>query len=220
MSFENIKANFSKIWKDAVWSKVISTGIIALIALTWAKITNHTWAEIYGFIISALSFKLPVYLFLSVIGLYFIVKLFKKRKDPLWDEQIGNYTFKDLYNILLTETFPVKTVGMQMSGMPAPTDSLLFLFRIYYTYLNKGIDFEDNINDGSYLYSVLAPRLVGYGLVEVYQKPLSDLPDQMETAYKTSELGHKFHASLEKVRLPEKIKEYKEKMKDDSRKLS
>lgn len=217
MNFKSIKEGFLNIWKDPVWSKVISAGIIALIAVIWAKITNHTWAEIYDFVLSVLSFKLPVYLFLSTIALYFIVKLciklFKKRKDPLWDEQMGNYTFKELYNILLTETFPVTTMRMQMSGMSALTDDLLILFRIYYTYLNKGVDFDDNIDDGSYLYSVLAPRLVGYGLVEAYQKPLNDLPDQTEVAYKTSELGHKFHASLEKVILPEKIKEYKEKMK-------
>ena len=100
-----------------------------------------------------------------------------------------------------------------MSGRPAPTDDLLMLFRMYYTYLNKGIDFDDNIQDGGYLYSVLAPKLVGYGLVEAYDKPLRDLPDQKKVAYKTSELGHRFHASLEKVILPDKIKAYKEKMK-------
>jgi hypothetical protein len=216
MNFKNIKEGFLKIWKDPVWSKVISAGIIALIAVIWAKITNHSWAEIYEFIIKVLSFQLPVYIFLSVIGLYFIVKLciklFKKRKDPLWDEQMGNYTFKELYNILITETFPVTTMGMQMSGRAAPNDDLLMLFRMYYTYLNKGIDFDDNIQDGGYLYGVLAPKLVGYGLVEAFEKPLRDLPDQTEVAYKTSELGHRFHASLEKVILPEKIKEYKEKM--------
>lgn len=218
MNFKSINEGFFKIWKDPVWSKVISAGIIALIVLVWAKITNHTWEEICGFVLAVLSFKLPVYLFLSVIGLYFIVKLcvklFKKKKDPLWDEQMGNYTFKELYNILITETFPVETMRMQMSGMPAPKDDLLILFRFYYTYLNKGVDFDDNIQDGSYLYSALAPKLVGYGLVEAYQKPLNDLPGQTKVAYKTSELGHKFHASLDKVILPQKIKDYKARMKD------
>lgn len=102
---------------------------------------------------------------------------------------------------------------MQLSGMSAPTDDLLMLFRLYYTYLNKGVDFDDNIDDGSYLYSILAPRLVGFGLVDAYQKPLNDLPDRTEVAYKTSELGHKFHASLDKVILAKKIKELKAKKK-------
>jgi hypothetical protein len=126
---------------------------------------------------------------------------------------MGNYTFKELYNILLTQTLPVATIGMNMSRMPAPTDDLLTLFRIYYTYLNKGVDFDDNLDDGNYLYSVLAPRLVGFGLVETYQNPLNNLPDETEIAYKTSELGHRFHASIDKIILAEKMKELKSKKK-------
>jgi hypothetical protein len=215
---KKFRGEFLKIWKDPVWSKVISAGAIALIVISRAKFTNHSWKEIYDFVLSVLSFKLPIYLFLSIVALYFIIKacirLFMQRKDPLWDGQMGNYTFKELYNILLTETFPVTTMSMKISGTPAPTYNLLLLFRTYYTYLNKGIDFDNNIHDGGYLYNALAPRLVGFGLVEAYQKPLNDLPDSTEVAYKTSELGYRFHASLEKVTLPEKIKELKVKMKN------
>jgi hypothetical protein len=212
MNFESVKAGFFKFWQDPVWSKVISAGIIAIIAIIWAKITNHTWTEIYNFVLSILSFNLPVYLFLSVIAFYFIVKtfikLFKKKKDPIWDEQMGNYTFKELYNILIAETFPIRTVGMKLSGMDAPSDNLLILFKVYYIYLNKGVDFDTNINDWGYLYNVLAPKLLGYGLVDAYQKPINNLPDETEVAYKTSDLGHKFYAYLEKAILPEKMKEF------------
>lgn len=107
---KKLKEGALKIWKDPVWSKVISTGIIAFIAIAWAKITNHSWKEIYDLLLGMLSFKFPVYLFLLIVASYFIVKLcirlFRKQKDPLWDEHIGNYTFKELHNILLTETFP------------------------------------------------------------------------------------------------------------------
>ena len=215
--FQKIKEGFLKIWKDPVWSKVISAGIIVLIAISWAKITNYSWKEMYDFVINVLSFKLSIYVFLSLVAFYFIVKvcirLFRKWKDPFWDEQMGNYTFKELYNILLTETLPVTTTKMEWSAMPPPPDDLLTLFRVYYSYLNKGVDFDDNLDDGSYLYSVFAPRMVGFGLVDVYQKPLNDLPDRTEVAYKTSELGHKFHASIDKVILAEKIKELKSKKK-------
>lgn len=37
MNFKSIKEGTLKIWKDPVWSKVISAGIIALIAVGWAK---------------------------------------------------------------------------------------------------------------------------------------------------------------------------------------
>jgi len=217
VKFRKLKKGILKIWKDSVLSNVIAVGIVTLIGISWAKITNHSWKEIYDFILNVLSFEVPIYLFLSFVGIYFIVKvffrLFRKRKNPIWDAQMGNYTFKELHNVLLTETFPVTTMRMQMSGMPAPTDNLLFLFQTYYTYLNKGIDFDDKIDDRGYLYNVLAPRLVGFGLVETYQKPLNDLPNRTEVAYKTSELGHAFHAALDKAYLPEKIKELKAKMK-------
>ena len=170
-----IKKAVLKIWKDPVLSKVIATGLLGLIAIGWAKLTNHSWNEIYLWLLVSLKYKLPVFIFLSIIGLYFVFKLsinlFRKEKDEFWDAQMGNYTFKELYNILITETFPVQNVGMKMSLRPAPTDDLLTLFRIYYTFLNKGVGIEDNLKDGGYLYSALAPRLVGFGLVEPYQKP-------------------------------------------------
>ena len=212
-----IKEKFLRIWKDPVWSIVIATGILALIALAWAKITNHSWKQIYSLIIELLSFKLPLFVFLSIIALYFIAKkciqLFKNKKDKFWDEQMGNYTFKELYNILLTETMPVRTKGMEMFGHVAPTDNLLFLFRLYYISLNTGFGIEDNIDDGGFLYGVFAPRMVGFGLVEEYQKPNNNLPDVSDTAFKTSELGHKFHSSLDKLLLADKLKELKRKKK-------
>ena len=213
-----IKATFLKIWRDPVWSKVISGVILIGTPIVWAKITNHTWKEIYDFLIMILSFKLPLFVFLSVIALYFIVKkgiqIFKNKKDPFWDEQIGNYTFKELHNILLTESMPVRTKGMEMFGRDAPTVNLLFLFQVYYSVLNSGFGFGDNIDDGGYLYGVFAPRMIGFGLVEEYQKPNDDLPDRTDVAYKTSALGHKFHASLDKLILAEKLKELKEKKKN------
>ncbi len=208
-----IKNTFSKIWNNPVWSNVIAAIIFAAVALSWAKITNHSWQDIYNFMITSLTFKLPVYIFLSAVGFYFIIKknfqVFQKRKNPLWDEQIGNYIFKDLYNILLTETFPVRTIGMQMTGHFPPTDNFLTLFRVYYIALNKGFGIEDNIEDGGYLYSVFAPRMVGYGLVDVYQKPDNNLPGVTDAAYKTSELGHGFHSSLDKIILADKLKQHK-----------
>ena len=211
------KEIFLTIWKDPVWSKVISVGILGLIALVGAKLTHHSWNEIYLFIIAVLSFKVPLYVVLSTIALILailmIVRFFKNRRDPFWDQPIGNYTFKELYNILLTQTMPVATTGMKISGQPAPPDNLLHLFRVYYTFLNKGMGIEDNIQDGGYLYSVFAPRMVGFGLVEIYDKPDNNLPDVTDPAYRTSPLGHKFHAALDKLILANDLKELKKKKK-------
>ncbi len=211
------KEIFFKIWKDPVWSKVISGIILVGVPILWAKITHHSWEEIYGYIITILTFNFPLYAYLSAVALFFIVRFsiqwFKRKRDPFWDEQIGNYTFKELYNILLTETLPVRTQGMEWFGRDAPNDSLLFTFQVYYSTLNTGFGPDDDIQDGGYLYGVFAPRMVGFGLVDEYQKPYFDLPDKTGTAFKTSALGHKFHASLDKLILADKLKEYKAKKK-------
>ena len=208
-----IKNTFFKIWNDNVWSNLIAAIIFAAVALTWAKITNHSWGDIYNFSVTILTFKLPIYFFLSLTGFYFIIKkciqFFKKHKDPLWDEQMGNYTFKQLYNIMLTEKMPIQTQGMKMSGHGPLTDDFLLLFRVYYTLLNSGVGLDQSMKDGGYLYNYFAPRMVGFGLVEGYQKPDDNLPGVSDIAYKTSELGHKFHSSLDKIILAEKLKQHK-----------
>lgn len=190
-----------KIWKDPVWSKVISAGIILLIATIWTKYSNYSSQQVYDFFILLLTYKLPIYVFLSIIGLYFLIKLlirlFKKKIDPIWDEQVGNYKFKELYHILSNQNFPVGTVGMNWSGQKPPEDDLLTMFLTFITFFNRGLKLEDNLDDGGYLYGVLAPKLVGYGLLDKIETKNLQI-DVMDINYQTSEVGHKFYALLEK----------------------
>jgi hypothetical protein len=54
-----------------------------------------------------LSFKFPLFVTLSAIAIILsvlkIIQFFRTRKDAFWDQPMGNYTFKELYNILLTQ---------------------------------------------------------------------------------------------------------------------
>lgn len=190
------------IWKDPVWSKLISTGLILLIATIWTSYSNYSVKDIYDFIIRGLTYKTPVYVFLSLIGAYFviklIIKLFKKKTDPIWDEQVGNYKFKELYDILANQNYPVGTVGMRYSGRKPPQEDLLTLFHTYLPILNKGIDLGSDLDDGGYLYGVLAPRLVGYGLEKKLESKNLKV-NVMDIKYETSEVGQKFFALLEKT---------------------
>ena len=192
----------TKIWKDSVWSRIISTGLILLITSIWTNYSGYNIKDIYNFIINGLTFRIPIYFFLSITGLYFltklIVKLFRKKADPIWDEQIGNYSFKELYEILLNQNYEVGTNGMGYSGRKPPKDNLLTLFHNYSPLLNRGIDLDDNIDDGGYLYGILAPKLVGYGLVKKLESKNLEI-DVMDLKYETSENGHKFFALLEKT---------------------
>jgi hypothetical protein len=190
-----------KIWKDPVWSKVISAGIILFIATIWTKYSNYSSQQVYDFLISTLTYKLPIFVFLSIIGLYFSIKLlirvFKKKNDPIWDEQIGNYKFKELYHILSSQNFPVSTVGMSWSRQKPPEDDLLTMFHNYSTFFNRGVKLDDDFQDGGYMYGVLAPKLVGYGILDKIETKNLEI-DVMDIKYQTSELGHKFYALLEK----------------------
>lgn len=190
-----------RIWKDPVWSKVIATGIILLIATIWTKYSNYSSTQVFGFVIFILTYNFPIYIFLSIFGIYFLAKkiinLFAKKTDPIWDEQIGNYKFKELYDILSQQNFPIGTMGMRFSGHSPPNEDLLTMFHRYIFYFNKGISLEDNLQDGGYIYGVLAPKLVGYGLLDKTETKNSKI-DLNEIKYQTSDVGHKFYALLEK----------------------
>jgi hypothetical protein len=57
---------------------------------------------------------------------------------------------------------------------------------------------ESDLDDGGYLYGVLAPKLVGYGLVNKLESKNLQI-DVMDIKYETSEVGHKFFALIEKT---------------------
>lgn len=190
-----------EIWKDPVWSKVISTAIIFIIVTIWAKYSNYTNEQVYNFFILILIYKIPVFLFLSLIGLYFIskavIKLLEKKNDPIWNEQIGNYTFEELYKILSSQNYPVGTVGMGYSRINPPENDLMSMFHAFSPILNRGIGMDYEADEG-YLYGVLSPKLVSYGLVDKIEIKNLEI-DVMDIKYQTSENGYKFFALLEKT---------------------
>ncbi len=190
-----------EIWKDPVWSKVISTAIIFIIVTIWAKYSNYTNEQVYNFFILILIYKIPVFLFLSLIGLYFIskavIKLLEKKNDPIWNEQIGNYTFEELYKILSSQNYPVGTVGMGYSRINPPENDLMSMFHAFSPILNRGIGMDYEADEG-YLYGVLSPKLVSYGLVDKIETKNLEI-DVMDIKYQTSENGYKFFALLEKT---------------------
>lgn len=180
-----------EIWKDPVWSKVISTAIIFIIVTIWAKYSNYTNEQVYNFFILILIYKIPVFLFLSLIGLYFIskavIKLLEKKNDPIWNEQIGNYTFEELYKILSSQNYPVGTVGMGYSRINPPENDLMSMFHAFSPILNRGIGMDYEADEG-YLYGVLSPKLVSYGLVDKIEIKNLEI-DVMDIKYQTSENG-------------------------------
>ncbi len=193
-----------KAWKDPVWSKVIASAIIFLIATIWTRYSNYSVSDILKSIADILTIPFPLYLTLSIIGLLlltrFAIQFFKsKRTHPIWDEQVGNYKFKELYSILQGQNFPVETVGMKYSGRKAPEDNLLLLFMTYSSMINVGVTLNSSHDDSGYLYGILCPKFVSYGLVTKNVIKELELGSVEMIRYETSELGHKFYALVEKV---------------------
>ncbi len=189
------------IWKDPVWSKVIATGLIFIIAYIWAKFSKFSLADIWDYVIVILSIKVPIYFILSIIGLVYIIILiirFFKPKDNIGNEPMGNFTFKELYLILQNQNLPFGTHSMSFSGTPPPQDDLLTLFHLYMPYLNSGVTIERPHDDGGYLYGILCPKLIGYGLVDKIEVKNNEL-NIIEIIYKSSELGKKFYSFVEKM---------------------
>jgi uncharacterized membrane protein len=204
--------NILKVWKDPVWSKVIASGLIFLIATIWTKYSNYSVRDILKFLADILTVPFPLYLTLSIIGVLllirFVIQFFKSRRThPIWDEQIGNYKFKELYSILQGQVYKIQTVGMKYAGRKAPVDNLLILFMAYAPKMNKGVTLDSSHDDSGYLYGVLCPKFVSYGLVIKTIIREQELGDVELLRYETSDLGHKFHSLVEKVnRLQEKKK--------------
>lgn len=203
MRLKSIWEFILKTWKDPVWSKVIASAIIFLIATIWTKYSGHSFSDIIDFLMMVLTAPFPLYMALSIISLFFIIKysirFFKSRTHPIWDEQVGNYKFKELYAVLQRQNYPVQTMGMQYSGQAAPDGNLLAVFMAYAPVINMGVTLDRPHNDGGYLYGVLCPKLISYGLVRKTVIEEEGLGAIERVRYDMSELGHKFHSLMEKI---------------------
>lgn len=187
------------IWKDPVWSKVISVGILAIIAFVWAWYEKKTPKGIYDLIIQVLNFPIPLYFIFSAVGLLFLIRLllkfFKKKADPLYDEQVGNYTFKELCQVLQKEKIEGQTVIMEWNREKPIDADLLSQFITFAPTLNQGVTFEQP-RDSGYMYALFCPKMMTYGLVDkIAAKHHSGIDMEI---YQLSELGKRFLALWDK----------------------
>ena len=191
-----------RIWRDPVWSSVIAATFVILGTAIFAFIKNLSVIDLYNMFLQLLNVKIPLFVILSILGALFLIRFllrfFKTKSNSVWKEKIGDYTFDELYRILQNQNLPVQTRGMEWSKKDAPQEDLLTLFRLYKVYINKGVTSDLPLDDGGYLYGVLCPKLISYGIVEKidYKDSRTGL-DQVK--YQTTELGNKFYRLIEKV---------------------
>jgi hypothetical protein len=126
------------------------------------------------------------------------------KRNPNWDQIIGNYTVEELYRILSVERLPVRTIGMDMQGIPTPNHSLIELLGKYHIPLSSGLITNRTsyaYDDAGYGFSILAPKLMMYGLVDKEDETIepNEYNSFVVSTYGISKNGFKFLACLEKL---------------------
>jgi hypothetical protein len=198
------KGFFERSWADPVWSKVISVGIITFITLiyTFFKtiLADISFADAF---INILNFEIKVYVYLIIftcsILLYYIIFRIRKYKNEKIigfdiEQKVGNFTFRELYNALLTHKIatPINLMGPER---PKEID-LLAIFSLYIRIFNQGVEWQHD-NNTYYLYG---PLLMSYGIIE--KVPTTNKLDTIGSdMIQTSKIGFEFYAMLEKWRI-------------------
>jgi hypothetical protein len=198
------KGKFEKLWTDPVWSKVISAAIIAIITITYSIVkTVFEDISIYDAGIKVLNFEIEVYIYLifsiASIAVYFFINIIRKRfnKKHLGfdlDQKVGNFTFRELHNALLTHTIDTPN---NLRGQDVPdTIDLLTIFKAYARIFNQGVQWEDNMDT----YYKIGPILMSYGIIE--KVPTTNKQDTIGMEMlQTSKIGYDFLAMLQKWRV-------------------
>lgn len=198
------RGKFEKLWTDPVWSKVISAAIIAIITILYSiGKTAFEDKSFYDAIIKVLNLEIEVYIYLifTIISIvvYYLINLIRKKinKSHLGfelDQKVGNFTFRELHNALLTHIIETPS-RLHTYGTPETID-LLTVFKVYARIFNQGVQWEDDMDT----YYKIGPTLMSYGIIE--KVPTTNKSDTIGMEMlQTSKIGFEFLAMMEKWRV-------------------
>jgi hypothetical protein len=226
------KNHFSAVWKDSVFSKVIANGILllfTLIAIIIGQLLNVSTAEEFITYFFCLEIKLYLLLLTAIIilvGYYTYLRFLRKKDDgskAFLSQEIGDYRFGDLNNILLTSYQEIPLV-LQFEMGHKELD-LLTLFKITIPLYCSGMDWDNPNDESGFLYYRLGPRLISYGLLDRVPSITNDTNQNINSfTIQPSKEGFKFFAlleSLERIENSESYQnEFEERQKTSSAKSS
>jgi hypothetical protein len=194
----------NKIWHDPVWGKVIYAGFIFLAGLIYSFIaTLSKEISFYDAFVKTINFTLPLYVIFIIVTLAVVIyaiiyKIRQKKKKHIGkfdvEEKVGNFTFRELYNALLTHEIeaPLEMLQYLKDGKI----DLLALFISYQRHFNLGVEWKED----HYSHYTLGPTLMSYGLTE--RVPNKNKSDSLGIdMIQTSKVGLEFYAMLERFRV-------------------
>ncbi len=210
MDKEKIKYNgfIKRAWSDPVLSQLLAAGILALLTLLYSfGQTLFQEISFWTALKQTFTYQLELYkvfiLLTIVIVIYILSYKWRQRQKKRVgkfdvERNVGDFNFRELYNALLTHK--VKLPNSLHSHEFGNQSDLLTLFMLYQRQLNTGVNWNHGGDQGTFLYYVLAPTLMTYGLV----KRTSDRSkrDTLKLdIFETSQTGFKFYALLERWRV-------------------
>jgi len=198
------KGIIQRIWADPVLSQLISVGLLSLLTVLYSLC--QTLFKDISFVQAlkdTLTFQFELYKILISLAIAVTIYVLsyrwrqkQKRRIGQFDveQRVGNFSFRELYNALLTHKIdtPMNLMG---PGMESQID-LLTLFILYQRQLNLGAEWEHD----HFTHYILAPTLMTYGLTE--KAPTTNKLDMVGSdLIQTSKVGFEFYALLERWRV-------------------
>jgi hypothetical protein len=198
------KGLFQRIWNDQVLSQLISVGLLSLLTLLYSfSVTLFKEISFWQALYETVTFKFELYkimIFIAVAVLvYILIYKWRQRKNKRIgkfdiEQKVGSFTFRELYNALLTHKIdtPINLMG---PGVENQTD-LLILFILYQRQLNLGAEWDHD----HFTYYTLGPTLMTYGLTA--KIPTTNKLDIVGSdMIQTSKIGFEFYSLLERWRV-------------------
>ncbi|MEB2777904.1 hypothetical protein SYJ56_21500 [Algoriphagus sp. D3-2-R+10] len=198
----------NKLWYDPIWSKVIYAALIFFVGLLYSffstQLKEVSFSEAFT---ETINYSLPLWLIFIILvfmllayGIIFQIRRKRKKHIGKFDveQPIGNFNFRELYNALLTHR--IELPMSLMAGSPDRKGDLLNLFILYQRQLNMGAEWSQGGEQGNFLYYVLGPTLMSYGLTEL--TPCKNKADTLKLdLIIISKVGYEFYAQIERWRV-------------------
>lgn len=210
MSNEPIKYKsvIKQLWTDPVWSKVISAGIIIFIGFVYSLFQTlfknvsiiQVFKDTLNFKIELWKIFLTIFIVLISYAVYYKWRQKKNKKIGKFntEEAVGNFTFRELHNSLLTHRIDLP-ISLRSQELGNQLD-LMTLFVLFQRQLNIGVSWDQPGDQGMFLYQNLGPTLMSYGLTEKAAE--KNKADSLGLdIIQTSSLGQKYLSMVEKWRL-------------------
>jgi len=208
LGFEKVEGStLKRLWRDPVGSKLISSGIVFFLTILSAifikVLKNRTLLESVK---EVFTYKLEIWIWLMflaiTIGLLLLRmivkrKYFKGIRHFPFGEQIGNFRFFELFNILISRKQKIPESIALQSGISESNHLILFMY--YVSLLNIGVDSNNPGGEhGNFIFYQLGPQFISFGLCEKV-KSINKIGDSEVWSIQTSETGRKFFSWAEKL---------------------